>query len=159
MRLPVKKILAPTDFSGPSQDAARTALDLADALETELIVMHVVSPVPPFPGNIAPNAPGFNIHTYQQDLVTQSGQELEGFVRRLGEDRGPIRPIVREGDPAGNIVEFAEKEGVDLIVIATKGRTGFTRFVFGSVAEKVVRHAPCPVLVIPSEKGPVPGEA
>jgi nucleotide-binding universal stress UspA family protein len=152
MMLPAKKILAPTDFSEPSKGAAKTAFDLAVALKSELIVMHVVSPVPPFPGNVAPDAPGFNIHMYEQDLITHSGKELESFARWLGETGKEVRSVVRQGDPGESIVAFAEQEGVDLIVLATKGRTGFTRFVFGSVAEKVVRHSPCPVLVIPEEK-------
>jgi nucleotide-binding universal stress UspA family protein len=157
MRLPVKKILAPTDFSEPSEEAAKTALDLAAVLETELLVVHVVSPVPPFPGNIAPNAPGFNIHMYQEDLATQSGRELEAFAKRLGGRKTEIHSVLREGDPGEQIVDLAEKEGVDLIVIATKGRTGLKRFVFGSVAEKVVRYSPCPVLVIP-EASQAPSE-
>lgn len=150
MRLPIKAILAPTDFSDASKEAVKTAHDLAQALQAELILVHVVNAVPPFPGNIAPTAAGFNIDMYQRDLITHWGRELEAFARRIREGENKVLTLVREGDPGANIVELAEEEGVDLVVIATHGRTGLMRFVFGSVAEKVVRHSPCPVLVIPA---------
>lgn len=156
MRLPIEKILVPTDFSDPSKEAAKAAKDLAVALEAELILVHVVSAVPPFPGNIAPNAPGFNIHMYQKDLITHWGKELDNFARRFSAEGNRVRSVVLDGDPGKNIVELAEQEGVDLVVIATQGRTGLRRFVFGSVAEKVIRHSPCPVLVLPAHRFPSP---
>lgn len=161
MRLPIRKILAPTDFSDASHEAVKAASDLALTFEAELVLVHVVSALPTFRGNIAPAAPGFNMDMFQRDLIADWGQELEALAGELraGDKEKRVRTIIKEGDPGGNIVELAEKEDVDLVVIATHGRTGFARFVFGSVAEKVVRRSPRPVLVIPaggqeaSEKG------
>jgi nucleotide-binding universal stress UspA family protein len=152
MRIPVEKILAPTDFSDASQEAATTADGLARAFRAELIIVHVVSVVPPFPGNMGSAAAVFNAEIYQSDLIKHWGGELEAFAGEFMHKERKVRTIIREGDPGGNIVELAEQEGVDLVVIATHGRTGLKRFVFGSVAEKVVRHSPCPVLVIPESQ-------
>jgi nucleotide-binding universal stress UspA family protein len=149
MRIPVKAILAPTDFSEASREATATANDLARAFQAELVIVHVVSTVPPFPGNMGSAAAVFNADTYQSDLIKHWGGELNAFASQLVPGERKVRTIIREGDPGKNIVELAEQEGVDLVVIATHGRTGLKRFVFGSVAEKVVRHCPCPVLVIP----------
>ena len=152
MRLPIRTILAPTDFSDASQEAVQAASDLALTFGAELVLVHVVSALPSFRGNIAPTAPGFNIDMFQRDLIADWGQELEALAGQLraGDKEKRVRTIIKEGDPGGNIVELAEKEDVDLVVIATHGRTGFARFVFGSVAEKVVRRSSRPVLVIPA---------
>jgi nucleotide-binding universal stress UspA family protein len=152
MRVPVKKILVPTDFSEASRDATMTANDLALAFEAELILLHVVRGIPPFPGNMGSAAAVFNTDTYQKNLRAYRSQELEAFARQFREGERRLRTIVRDGDPERSIVEIADEEGVDLLVVSTQGRTGLNRFVFGSVAEKVVRHSPCPVLVLPPEK-------
>ena len=151
--LPFKKILCPTDFSDYSYEALKTASDLALHFDAELCVVHVVPPVPMVPTETAPKA--FDVPLYQQALEVSSKQTLEEVVNRLESGELRSRLIVVQGDPAYQIIKITEEEKPDLIVLANHGRTGWERAIFGSVAEKVIRLASCPVLTIrrkPPEK-------
>lgn len=133
----IKRILAPTDLSELSTVGVRYALNLARALGAEVTVYHVVN---------------------QEDLAQSPNPVLERYqlalARFLNDHFSDLTPWlkVRErleiGRPEENIVERARKEGSDLIVISTHGRTGLSHVLVGSVTEKVVRTAPCPVLSI-----------
>jgi nucleotide-binding universal stress UspA family protein len=145
--LPLKKIVCPTDFSEPSFEALQAAVELARHFSAELIVIHVVQPVPLVAaGHMSPVV--FNVRAYQEEMERLAMKNLkEQLAWRIPE--GPaVRPLVVLGDPADRIVQAAADEQADLIVIATRGQTGFKRLVFGSVAEKVVRLAGAPVLSI-----------
>lgn len=145
--LPFKKILCPTDFSEPSYEALKVANELALHFSSELLVVHVVAPVPVVPA--APTVPvTFNVPEYQQELEISSKKMLEDLVKKRVAEKICARTMVVLGDPADQIVKIANEEKVDLIVIATHGQTGWRRFVFGSVTEKVVRLTPQPVLTI-----------
>ncbi len=145
--LPFKKILCPTDFSEPSYEALKMANELALHFSSELIVVHVVAPIPLVPA--APPAPViFNVVEYQQELEKSLRKMLEDLVRKSVPEKIWVRTEVGLGDAADQIVKIANEEKVDLIVIATHGQAGWRRFVFGSVTEKVVRLTPQPVLTI-----------
>jgi universal stress protein A len=145
--LPFKKILCPTDFSEPSYEALKVANELALHFFSELVVVHVVSPVPLVPAT--PAVPvTFNIPEYQQDLETASMKTLEDVVKKRVPEKIWVRTKVVLGVAADQIVQIADEENVDIIVIATHGQTGWRRLVFGSVTEKVVRLASKPVLTI-----------
>lgn len=141
----IKKILAPTDLSVLSQAGVRYALNLARAVGAEVTVYHVVD----------------THELMQHDLLRSLDHILEKCEGALGQfleehfsDLLPlveVRKKVEIGAPDNNIVEEAKNEGVDLIVISTHGRTGLSHILVGSVTEKVVRHAPCPVLSIRPE--------
>lgn len=146
MMLPFKKILCPTDFSEPSYDAIKAAGEVAYHFESELCVIHVVPPVPMVPIGTEPS--GFNVPLYQQELEASSKKSLEEVVNQLEAEALKVRLIVLRGNPADEIVRTADEENADLIVIATRGRTGLDRLIFGSVAEKVVRLAKCPVFTV-----------
>lgn len=146
--LPIKKILCPTDFSKPSYEAIKTAGELAFHFGSQLCLLHVVSPVPNVP--IRGDQSVFNFLLYKQELEAYSKKTLEEIINHLEWRDLNTRLIALRGNPAEEIIRIANEEKVDLIVIATRGRTGFDRLVFGSVAEKVVRLAPCPVLTISS---------
>ncbi len=125
------EILFATDFSETSAAAARTALDYARRLGARLHLLHVTwvgtdPTVPP---------------------------ALPALARELG-DGVPVVTAVESGAPAAQIVRYAERKGIDLIVLGTHGRSGVSRALLGSVAERVVRTAPCPVLTVPAA-GPV----
>jgi nucleotide-binding universal stress UspA family protein len=152
--LTFKKILCPTDFSESSYEAIKTAGEIAFHFGSELYVLHVVSPVPVVPLGAEPSA--FNVSLYEQELETSSKKSLEEIIHQLEWKDLKVRLIVLRGNAADEIVRIAQEENVDLIVIATRGRTGLDRFIFGSVAEKVVRLARCPVLTITSQS---PAEA
>ncbi|MBU1206285.1 MAG: universal stress protein [Proteobacteria bacterium] len=145
--LPYKKILYPTDFSEPSYEALKVANELALHFSSELLVLHVVAPVPLVAA--APAVPPtFDVVRYQQDIEMSSGKILEDLVKKRVPEKIWARTMVVLGDPADQIVKIADEEKVDLVVIATYGQTGWRRFVFGSVTEKVVRLASQPVLTI-----------
>ena len=146
--IPFKKILCPTDFSEPSYEAIKAAGELAYHFASELCVIHVVSPVPIVPMGAEPS--GFNVSSYEQELVASSEKSLKEIVNQLETRDLKVRLVVLRGNAADEIVRTAEEENADLIVIATRGRTGLDRLIFGSVAEKVVRLAKCPVLTVAS---------
>lgn len=139
------KIMCPVDFSPGSQQAMRTAVRIANEQDAELVLVHSwYIPAATFAGD----------YVYAGDIVqamTDDAQRaLENAVdeaRKLGARRVTSR--ILNGLPWQQIVEAAQREpGLGLIVIGTHGRTGLSRVLMGSVAELVVRHAPCPVLTI-----------
>lgn len=150
--LPVKRILVPTDFSDPAREAFKTALELAQHFSAQLLLVHVVPPLPvPYEPMVSP-APAFDITAYLQELVTASEQTLQTFAQENVPQGVPSSTSVAAGDPAYEILRMAQELEADLIVIATHGRGGWRRFLFGSVAEKVVREAESPVLVVHAPK-------
>jgi nucleotide-binding universal stress UspA family protein len=146
--LPIKRILCPTDFSEPSFVGLAGANELAAHFSAELILVHVVSPVHIYPSP-QPGA-GFNLAGYLEEMVDASRKSLEEVVKDRTLPDLHVRSSVLQGTPAEQIVNLAESEAVDLIVTATHGWTGWRRFIFGSVAEKVVRFATCPVVTVPA---------
>ena len=148
MALGFKKILAPTDFSKPSADALVVALDIAvpGAL---VIVCHVVDDLPLTYGYVGLAAPTPEIRSR---MGLEAERELEKFLPAVSRKDITLERRVVHGTPFLEIVRLAREEGVDLIVMGTHGRTGLQQILIGSVAEKVVRKAPCPVLVV-REKG------
>jgi len=153
--LPFKRILCPTDFSEPALVALKRANELARHFAAELLVAHAI-PVIPGPHMYAdpPVATSFDVPIYQQELALFAEKKLKNLVSHHLAKEVRSRDLVTTGDPAPEILRVAAAEHADLIVIASHGETGWRHLVFGSVAEKVVRHSPCPVLTItaPSEK-------
>lgn len=155
--LPIRIILCPTDFSDPAAEAIEAASELADHFTAELILLHVTEELPlvaaaaPMmtPGGSGAHV-GFDVTGYQELVHNEAKQKLEELSERTVPERVRVRNLVLQGKPAATIVEVAENENADLIAIATHGHTGVRRFLFGSVAEKVVRTATCPVLTVHS---------
>jgi nucleotide-binding universal stress UspA family protein len=145
--LPLKKILCPTDFSNPSFEAMNVATELALHFSSDLIVIHVVTPIPVIVTDYTSSA-AFNVQEYQELMEASSMKTLEEQIEKRIPKGVSVRSMLSLGDPANQIVHTAEDEKVDLIVISTRGQTGLKRLVFGSVAEKVVRLATRPVLSI-----------
>jgi len=144
--LPIKKIFCPTDFSKPSYEALKTANELALHFSAELTLIHVVSPIPTVPASPAPK--GFNFLSYQQEIEASAKKLLEQVTQEKISREIKSRIMVIQGNPADEIVRMAAVGNADMIVIATHGLTGWRKFIFGSIAEKVIRLAPCPVLSI-----------
>ncbi len=145
--LPVKRILCPTDFSEPACKAIKAAAEIAQAQKAELILVHVVAPIPAL--DSPSGAPAFDLAGYQEELVRSAKLALEERRRRRVPESVSSRAIVTIGDAAHEVTRLAAEEHIDLIVIATHGSTGWRERIFGSVAGKVVRLAKCPVLTIP----------
>ncbi len=151
--LAVNRILCPTDFSPPSYEALKVAVEVAQHFGAELWVMHVIPPLPP-PAPVADSTyvPSFDLPLYQQELTATSENALKAVMAERVPPGLTAHPLLTPGDPAREIILAAEEQKVDLIVIATHGHTGWGRLIFGSVAEKVVRLAPCPVLTIKARR-------
>jgi nucleotide-binding universal stress UspA family protein len=142
--LSIQKILVPVDFSSLSKKAFRYALRLAQQFKTELAVVHVLEPAVPstFEGlPIEPPGP----EEGSPDAV-KSLRTLITSARAAGVPKA--KSLFRRGLASHEIVEAAKDLDADLIVIATHGYTGWKHFCIGSTAERVVRAAPCPVLVV-----------
>jgi nucleotide-binding universal stress UspA family protein len=138
----IRHILAPTDFSPSANQAVTAACQLAQTFGAQLSLLHVIE-VPVYAIEVA-----LPLAELEQDA-------RRALARLLPEAEGAhleVTRLVELGVPAQKILDTATAEHVDLIVMATHGRTGLSHLVLGSVAERVVRQAPCPVLTIrPSE--------
>jgi len=135
-----KKILVPVDFSDLNDAAIALASNLASDTGAKLMFMYVDEPT------VAYGGAGDVFYSALPD-------DHESLRRRLKETQPTQSEVGYEhhllnGDPASEIVHFAAQEEVDLIVMGTHGRSGLTRFLMGSVAEAVVRRAPCPVFTL-----------
>jgi nucleotide-binding universal stress UspA family protein len=140
----IQTILHPTDFSAFSQQAFHLACSLARDHRSKLIILHVVTTLGP------------ELVTYGEAV---SQLEPESYRATLWADLRAVQPAdpnirvehrLAEGDPAAEIVRLAQETQAGLIVVGTHGRTGLDRLLMGSVAEQVVRKAPCPVLTVKS---------
>jgi len=155
--LPFRKILCPTDFSEPSYEALKVANEMALQFSAELCLINIVHLIPTIAAPIGPlgatAAPAvFNTQSYRDELEKYARKTLEKVIKERVSKDVRVRSIVAYGSAADEILRIADEEKVDLIVIATHGRTGFKHFIFGSVAEKVVRLSPHPVLSIRAAK-------
>lgn len=144
----VKKILAPTDFSELSKVGIRYALELARDVSAEVVAYHAID----VGGEWKDRPP--EVVAYH-DMLEESRRSLDKFLADHFADcidLVEVRCAVEFGTPHKNIVEKAAAEGVDMIVMSTHGRTGLNHIIMGSVAEKVVARATCPVLVVPHDE-------
>jgi len=148
----LKKVLCPIDFSAGSGRAMAVAARIAGDADAELVLLHAwLVPAGMFP--MEQPIPAELLQSMNDEV--QRG--LDAAVREattLGARR--VTPVLRYGIPWLSIVEALEDPAFDLVVIGTHGRTGLARILLGSVAEKVVRHAPCPVLAIRPDGEPKP---
>jgi nucleotide-binding universal stress UspA family protein len=136
MEASIKKIILATDFSDISKDASYHALLLAQTYKAELKVLHA------FDIN-ARNAPS------SYHFIEEARQRGKDALKELAKSFDlEVETIFTEGDPGHEIIRIAEELNADLIVLGTHGYSGWKRFTLGSVAELVVRHAPCAVLTI-----------
>jgi len=135
--LKLQKILVPVDFSDCSKKALQYAIPFAKQFGAQMVLLHVVEPYPIVP-EMAP---------YDSETIHDGHQELEALQKTI--DNAVSSSIsLRKGTPHFEITDAAREFGADLIIISTHGRKGLTRRVFGSTTEKVVRYAPCPVLIV-----------
>lgn len=146
---PIQKILVPTDFSEPSYRGVTAANELAGHFGAELILIHVVSSSQFVPPAGPPVPTGYQLSTLLEELMEAAKHSMNRTIEEKVSKTVSSRSFVLSGTPAEEIVRVAAEEKVDAIVIATHGWTGWRRFIFGSVAEKVVRLAERPVLTIP----------
>ncbi len=139
----LKKILAPTDFSEESLKALRYALTLGKPFNAEVDLLHVVNT-----GCFGAGYAAVDLPAITEQVVEGSEESLKELAEReIGSADNVIREV-RVGPTAQTIAEVAREREMDLIVVSTHGNTGLKRMLLGSNAENIVRHAPCPVLVV-----------
>lgn len=137
--LELRKILVPVDFTGCTEKALQYAVAFARQFGAELTLLHVVEPtyIPASEMGILPDV----------ETSEDAEMELQSLCRQV---RGEVQcqALLRRGSAQYEIIETAKQLGSDLIILSTHGRTGLERMLLGSTAEKVVRHAGCPLLVV-----------
>lgn len=141
-----KKILYPTDFSESSKESLTYAFELAEQYSAELHLLHVL------PNSIdALVTYGFGAIPIPSDWDENVREEAKKQLSEIlnDESRINITRATAEGEPFLGIIRYARENEIDLIVMATHGRSGFEHILMGSEAEKVVRKSPCPVLTVP----------
>ena len=141
----IRKILFPTDFSVPAEKAFKYADHLAASQKADLALLHVVDELHGFTyyDEFLPRTP----KEIAEGMANRAHQGLQALVDRV-DSSVSTTVAVREGRTWVEICNAAKEEEVDLIVIGSHGRTGLSHVLIGSVAETVVRHASCPVLVV-----------
>lgn len=145
--LTIRKILAPTDFSPHAERAVRSACELAERFGATLHLLHIL------PDIIAPIGPDPSLVTalpneYYRQAEVDSLAALRKVVDPSWGTPAGTEAAVSWGDPVDGITSYAREHDIDLIVVATHGRTGLSHVLLGSVAERIVRESPCPVLTI-----------
>jgi nucleotide-binding universal stress UspA family protein len=159
MALEFKRILCPVDMSEFSLEALRLAVNVAEASGATLDILHVIhNPFDELYMTALTETDPALIDAYALEpqkranimRATEEHSEvlLKQFCRDTVKRHANLRYHIRKGDPFEAILDSAEDFMTDLIVLATHGRTGIKRLVIGNVAEKIVRHAPCPVLTV-----------
>jgi universal stress protein A len=141
--LKLKTIVVPIDFSAESNNALRYASKLAAQFGSTLQLVHVVEPA-----SFVNDLPNVVIMRSDQEIAKEAGIRLQSIVKDEIERQISVRSEVRIGKPYQEIVSAAKVLDADLIVISTHGHTGLKHALLGSTAERVVRHAECPVLVV-----------
>ncbi len=142
----IKKILVPLDFSENSRFAFDWAMSIADKLGTKVVLFHACE----IPARFK-EATGKDRSLYNDVLMgfkKKARQDLQAFADKYDDDQTTIALEIAEGKPFIEIIKAAKNYDVDLIVMGTHGHTGLQHMLIGSVAEKVVRKAPCPVLTV-----------
>ena len=149
----VKKILAPIDFSEHSMEAMRAAMELAKDVGAEVHLVHVIAPHHHFiPLPLATSVEQSRELAREAAMIEQAEEELA----RIKKDDSAIRrrslTFAVVGHPVQKLVDYAKEQAIDLIVMATHGRSGVEHVLLGGTTEKIVRNAPCSVLVIRPRK-------
>lgn len=142
----LKQILVAVDFSPHAEHALEQAMELASSLGATVRLLHVVH------ANLGVGYPGFLVPGMEPDpmkpVLAAAEKHLRETAERVGRGGPAVEFEVREGSPAETICAVAEERSADLIVMGTRGRTGLAHVLLGSVAERTIRLAPCPVLTV-----------
>ncbi len=148
----MKRVLVPIDFSRDSLAALDYAVEFTKPFDAELLLLHVIEPVYyATPADLYATSP--NLALLLEEQRRSAHQQLEKLVRKLTQRGRKARALLKQGTPAQVIAESAgQTPKADLIIMATHGRTGLAHMLLGSVTERVLRIASCPVLVVRAPK-------
>lgn len=141
----IQKILVPFDFSEYSEKACNWAIAMAEKWRARILLLHVV-PRPSYPPVLM--GAHFNAADFETGLQTEAEERAKAFIQKTAHGRVPIDVKVLIGEPSSDLCKIAEEEQFDMVIMGSHGRTGLGHMLLGSVAERVVRLSPCPVLVV-----------
>src|SRR5258705_7438282 len=141
-----RRVLHPSDFSRASRAAFLKAIEMAKSNRAELLVVHVLSPIVPVPGDAYISPRMYDELAGSARAFAQ--KQLDKLLAQTKKARVRARGFLLEGAPHEEIGRFARARRVDLIVMGTHGRSGLAKLFVGSVADRVVAAAPCPVLTV-----------
>jgi universal stress protein A len=139
------RIVVPTDFSGCSEEAWALTRRIAGAVGSEIVLVHVFVEPPTYGEAPLPVDSAWQVIESARKWV---GEELEKWADAARAKGISVRTLVRTGSPYQEIVNLATDERADLVAMGTHGRSGMSRLLLGSVADRVIRLAPCPVLTV-----------
>ncbi|MBM4284485.1 MAG: universal stress protein [Deltaproteobacteria bacterium] len=139
----MEKILFPIDFTEKIDTLLPLVTTFVEKFDATLHVIFVAQDLGDF---TAFHVPHGNIKQFQGEVLQSAQQKMAGVAREMLQGFAKLKTHVCLGSPADKIVEYARSEAIDLIIMGTHGRKGLERTIFGSVCDKVVRNAPCPVL-------------
>ncbi|MBI2430066.1 MAG: universal stress protein [Ignavibacteriales bacterium] len=143
----IKKILVTTDLSKESRSALEYAVWIASNERALITLLYCVDNLP----SVAYHTVDLTFDKFREELLKQEQKRLNEYATTLlHEHHNKVKVIMLEGNASQTIISYAKENNFDMIVMNTHGRTGIQHAVLGSIAEKVVRHAPCPVLTIRS---------
>ncbi len=146
----IKNILLPTDFTEGARAALPYAVDLAKAYGAKLYIVHVIYDVSAATGLHVPHV---SLDAMYEEMQKGAEKEIGKFGAEELSGLRDTETRILIGVPYEEILNFAQENGIDLIIMGTHGRSGLDRVIFGSTAEKVVRNASCPVLTVRSQQG------
>jgi nucleotide-binding universal stress UspA family protein len=141
----IRTILVPTDFSEYAEYAFPWALQMAADWQAKLVLFHAAAPISPlaFPDSVyLPE-----LQRLETDMLADAEKRMATFVEKKGSSAVVVETRVVVGEPVSEICQAVGREQADLIIMGSHGRTGLAHVLLGSVAERVIRHASCPVLV------------
>jgi nucleotide-binding universal stress UspA family protein len=145
-----KRIMVASDLSKVSRGAFNTAIEFAASRGAELFIVHVIAPISP----LVPEQfiqPGI-LETIEADARRWAERQLQRLAAAARKSDIRVKALLLSGDPADQIIRAARAHHTDLIVVGTHGRRGFSKMMLGSVAEHVLRTAPCPVVTVRRQK-------
>jgi nucleotide-binding universal stress UspA family protein len=137
----IKKVLVPVDFSENSKKILEAAGYFSGICQAQLHVVFVVQSFDDYSGFFVPHMP---VAKFEEEMVQAAEKKMENFL----EGHQSVEATVLVGDVSEEIIRHAEESGMDMIIMGTHGYKGLEKVMFGSVAEKIVRSSPCPVLTI-----------
>jgi nucleotide-binding universal stress UspA family protein len=150
MQIDVRRILVPIDFSDQARAVIEWATHLAEEHGSQMLLLHVYH----LPVEFQQLEGAYLPPDFWANVKNEAEQQLGGYADELRQRGREVEALVREGYPASVIIEEAESQHADLIVIGTHGHTGLKHLLLGSIAERVVQKAPCPVLTVRAPKAP-----
>lgn len=142
----LKRLLVATDFSSCSKKALHYAEAFSERFGSEIHLLHVVEDLSPLLPAAGPGVPVLG--AAMAEIQTKADQALQAIPVAEAAAKNGVVKVIRNGSPHGEVVKYAKEAEIDMIILGTHGRTGLTHILLGSVAEKILRHAPCPVLTV-----------